>query len=88
MYYCNYVFFQYKWHSVGFVLASIGLAARCPLLPYLFILCTDIFSTLIHATESVKTIQGVRFASDLFISHLLFADDSLVFCQASLADCC
>lgn len=64
-----------------------GLRQGCSLSPYLFILCAEVFSTMIQAAKSVKAIWGVRFPIDLSISQLLFANDSLVFCRASLVDC-
>lgn len=37
--------------------------------------------------EERQRIRGLRFAKDVSISHLLFADDSLIFMQASVIEC-
>ena len=34
-----------------------------------------------------QNIRGLRFSKDVTISHLLFADDNLIFSRASVADC-
>ncbi|KAH9728181.1 hypothetical protein KPL70_008921 [Citrus sinensis] len=65
----------------------MGLRQGCPLSPYLFILCAEAFSNLLYQAEGEQKIIGLRFAKDITISHLLFADDSLVFNRASVADC-
>lgn len=65
-----------------------GLRQSCPLSPYLFILCAEAFSSLIHVAEVAKLIQGIRFSKDLMVLHLFFLDDSLIFCRAATRDCC
>lgn len=37
--------------------------------------------------EKQKLIQGLKFSTDVSISHLLFVDDSLIFSKASSVDC-
>ena len=64
-----------------------GLRQGCPLSPYLFIMCMEAFSSLLLQAEQQGLIHGLSFGKDLRISHLLFADDSLVFTRASVADC-
>ena len=41
---------------------------------------------LIHA-EKKKHFQGLKFNKELFINHLLFTDDSLIFSRAAVDDC-
>jgi hypothetical protein len=55
-----------------------------PLSPYLFILCADVLSGLIHKAADTKEIHGIKVArSAPQLSHLFFADDSLLFTRAS-----
>ncbi|GAU51479.1 hypothetical protein TSUD_413680 [Trifolium subterraneum] len=61
-----------------------GLRQGDPLSPYLFILCADVFSALITKSQQNKLIQGVKIAPGApEITHLFFADDSLMFCRAN-----
>ncbi|KAH9792802.1 reverse transcriptase domain-containing protein [Citrus sinensis] len=71
----------------GLILPERGLRQGCPLSPYLFIMCAEAFSNLLIQAERKQQIRGLRFAKDVTISHLLFADDSLVFTRASEAEC-
>ena len=71
----------------GFFYPQRGLRQGCPLSPYLFIMCAEVFSNLITHAEQQKLIQGLKFSRDLSISHLLFADDSLIFIKATVEDC-
>ncbi|KAH9718774.1 hypothetical protein KPL70_005591 [Citrus sinensis] len=64
-----------------------GPRQGCPLSPYLFIICDDAFSNLLVKAEKNQLIRGLKFAKEVSITHLLFADDSLVFSRALVADC-
>ncbi|XP_021721937.1 uncharacterized protein LOC110689456 [Chenopodium quinoa] len=66
---------------------SRGIQQGNPLSPYLFILCADIFSHLLQRAEECGTLHGIRIAPTApDISHLLFADDCIIFSKANMQD--
>jgi hypothetical protein len=61
-----------------------GIRQGDPLSPYLFILCAEILSGLIAKGQQDGKIHGINIASKApSISHLLYADDSILFCRAN-----
>eukprot|EP00253_Pinus_taeda_P030057 PITA_30057 len=56
-----------------------GLRQGCPLSPLLFLLVAEGLSQLIHKARREGKIKGIEVATNLFISHLLFVDDILIF---------
>ena len=58
----------------GFVTPTRGIRQGDPLFPYLFLLCA----------EGLKRIKSSQHG--IWVSHLLFADDSLLFCQATMEE--
>ncbi|KAH9689005.1 reverse transcriptase domain-containing protein [Citrus sinensis] len=71
----------------GLIHPQRGLRQGCPLSHYLFIMCAEVFSNLMVNAKNQKLINGLKFSRDLSVTHLLFADDSLVFTKASINDC-
>ena len=72
--------------SAGLFRNTRGLRQGDPLSPYLFVLGMDILSRLVNkAVEgnflSGFKIGGVREEEELEVSHLLYADDTLLFCK-------
>lgn len=59
-----------------------------PLSPYLFLLCTKGFSVLLRNATHHKDLHGVSISKNgPQITHLLFTDDNLLFCNVSLSKC-
>ena len=70
--------------AYGNIIPSRGLRQRDPLSPYLFLLCAEEFTSLLSKAEAEGRLHGVQICRRAHcISNLLFADDSLIFCQAN-----
>ena len=72
----------------GFFQSSRGLRQGDLLSPYLFVIAMEVFSCLLRRDISGGFLYGWRVrgrsGEEVQISHLLFADDTLVFCEKSL----
>ena len=72
----------------GFITPTKGLCQGDPLLPHLFLLVTVGLNAMFKKAEESGEIKGVSLChAGLKISHLLFADDTLVFCRAIVSKC-
>ena len=71
----------------GFFQSSRGLRQGDPLSPYLFVIDMEVFSAFLKRVVEGGFLSGCRVKGwseeRALISHLLFADDTLVFCKPS-----
>jgi len=64
-----------------------GIRQGDPLFPFLFLLCSEGLNGLIERAVENKHLEGFSLCKNgAKISHLLFADDSLLFCHARMED--
>jgi hypothetical protein len=69
---------------VGHIKPSRGIRQGDPLSPYLFLLCAEALSALLTRAEKNGVLIGVPTSKKgPTLSHLFFADDSLIFCKAN-----
>ena len=68
----------------GMIHPSRGIRQGDPLSPYMFLLCAEGFTALLNKAESEGQIKGISICRGApKVMNLMFADDSLLFCQAS-----
>ena len=73
---------------VGFIKPERGLRQGDPLSPYLFLMCAMGLQSLLHSAEMEGHIKGVAICRNgPRVSHLFFADDSILFCHAKKEEC-
>jgi hypothetical protein len=72
----------------GLITPSRGLRQGDPLSPYLFLLCAEGLSSLLRKADLDNTLHGVSVCrGGPKVSHLLFTNDSLIFCEATRIEC-
>ena len=72
----------------GHIVPTRGIRQGDPLSPYLFLLCSEGLHRLIQTAANNGEIKGVSICRNgPRLTHLLFADDSLLFCRATRSEC-
>ena len=73
--------------STCLVQSSRGLRQGDPLSPYLFVIAMEVFNCLLRSAINGVFLSGWRVrgrsGEGILISHLLFVDVTLVFCEES-----
>ena len=79
--------FNLNGERVGFIKVSRGLRQENPLSPYLFLICAEGLSHIINKDKSQGNSTGIKISkSSPQISHLFYADDSLICCKATVQE--
>lgn len=82
--YFSEIYCQVKWRVFQEFLTITGLRQGDPLTPYLFLFCFEGFWALLKNAQEENKLKGVSFGcTGPNVTHLLFADDSIVFLEAS-----
>ena len=72
----------------GKIVPSKGLRQGDPISLYLFLLCAEGLLAMLKKEESMGNLKGVAVCKGApRVSHLLFANDSIIFYRASVEDC-
>ena len=72
----------------GMITLTRGIRQGDPLSPFLFLLCTEGLNGLLNKAAHQGHIKGYSLCrNSLRLTHLLFADDSLLFCRATIEEC-
>lgn len=82
---------SYTYKVNGFLSSPIkpqrGLRQGDPLSPFLFILVADVLSLMINKAIKMGELEGFKLARDApSLTHLMFADDALLFTEANLRE--
>lgn len=69
-----------------FLQGTRGIHQGFPLSPHLFLLIIEGLSLLINQAKRDKKILGIKVAGSIFISHIFFVDDVILFGDSSLLE--
>lgn len=71
-------------NPVGQIQPSRGIKQGGPISPYIFLICAEALSALLHKAEQKGVIIEVPTSpKGPRLSHLFFADDSMLFCKSN-----
>lgn len=84
----NHIFYIINGRTSQNFSPTRGLRQGCPLSPYLFLICTQGLSSLIRSRVTRGELKGIRCHRNApEITHLFFADDTLMFGTVNNANC-
>lgn len=73
---------------VGKIIPTREIRQDDPISPYLYLICTEGLSVMLQNQARQKQINGFKASRNApLISHMFFADDSLIFCQTNEGEC-
>ena len=87
---CDYdlLFIQNQWEDLWIRLAFLGIHQGDTLSPYLFLIVAEGLSSLIKKSVEDGVLEGIAvYHRGPKLSHLFFADDSLIFYKATILEC-
>jgi hypothetical protein len=58
---------------------------RMPLSPLLFLLVVESLNRIIHKESSSANLKGIKININFSLTHLLFVDDILIFCEGNIS---
>ena len=84
---CFNKWLSYRFFLIGFFSSQRHLRQEDPLSPFLFIIAMEGLNDMLKIAQEKSWLRGFRVSSrvgaDLEITHLQYADDTLVFCDAN-----
>lgn len=84
MYVDSFIKFVVAGNEVGPILPAPGLRHGDPISPYLFLICAESLSALIHKKQVTGAIHGGKIANGApIITHLFFVDDFYLIFRAT-----
>lgn len=72
----------------GDITPTRGIRQGDPLLPYIFIMCSEVLYGLYNKAQEDGSLPGIKVARNSpRLSHLLCADDTMFFCKSNRQSC-